>query len=76
MTTPGKVVNEAQAVEASGASAQALPEGAREERHPPYDAYVLNRYPVLKIHHTVARHTARNPMVAARLVPTATSATP
>src|SRR5215216_2061506 len=38
--------------------------------------YVLGRYPVLKIHHTVARHTARKPTVMARLIPTLTPAIP
>ncbi len=39
-------------------------------------AYVLSRYPVLKIHHTVTRHMARKVIVRDRLTPTPTSAIP
>ena len=38
--------------------------------------YVLSRYPVLKIHHTVARHVARKRIVMLRLTPMLTSAIP
>jgi hypothetical protein len=38
--------------------------------------YVFSRYPVLKIHHTVARHTAKKQIVMVRLTPTLTSAIP
>jgi hypothetical protein len=38
--------------------------------------YVLSRYPVLKIHHTVARQIARKKPVMPRLTPTLTSAIP
>jgi hypothetical protein len=38
--------------------------------------YVLSRYPVLKIHYTVARHMARKRIVMLRLTPTLTSAIP
>src|SRR5712692_6558453 len=38
--------------------------------------YVFSRYPVLKIHATIASDTARNTMVMARLTPTLTSASP
>jgi hypothetical protein len=37
---------------------------------------VLSRYPVLKIHATIARNTTRNTMVMPRLTPTLTSAIP
>ena len=44
---------------------------------PPLDGdYVLSRYPVLKIHHTVPRQIARKRTVIARLTPTLTSAIP
>ena len=38
--------------------------------------YVLSRYPVLKIHPTIARHVARSTIVIVRLMPTLTSAIP
>jgi hypothetical protein len=38
--------------------------------------YVLSRYPVLKIHHTVARQMARKHTIMARLTSTLTSAIP
>ena len=49
---------------------------AGQERPPLATDYVLSRYPVLKIHHTVARHTARKQIVITRLTPTLTSAIP
>src|SRR5262245_6352616 len=49
------------------------PLSGTEQLNPPY---VLSRYPVLNIHHAVARHRPRKPRVAARLTPTCTSATP
>jgi hypothetical protein len=36
---------------------------------------LFSRYPVLKIHHTTAKHTSRNTAVMPRLTPTLTSAT-
>ncbi len=38
--------------------------------------YALMRYPVLKIHHTIARHMLRKRSVMKRLRPTLTSAIP
>ncbi len=39
-------------------------------------SYVLSRYPVLKIHPTIARHMTRKRTVMAKLTPTLTSAIP
>ena len=41
--------------------------------NPPY-RYVFSRYPVLKIHATIAMKRPRNTIVIARLTPTLTSA--
>ena len=47
-------------------------DGRRGVRRPQF----FNRYPVLKIHPIAPRHTTINPSVAAKLIPTPTSAWP
>ena len=66
---------------AAAATSHITVEHAAATRFPAADplkvyAQVLSRYPVRKIHHTIARHSARNASVQARLISTPTSATP
>ena len=53
----------------------ALPAG-RVGRRARLCAYVFSFQPVLKTHQTATRHSARKPLIAARLIPTGTSACP